>query len=82
MFAFPGMLIGAAEKAGMKVPEDADNYEKEDYPHFWVFCTLQLGVPIEQWDAPWHNANVIAAIPEEDIRMAHAADIYDMGWVF
>ena len=27
MFAFPAMLVGAAERAGMKVPPDPDEHE-------------------------------------------------------
>ena len=55
MLAFPGMLVDAAEKAGMKVPQNADedSWSGNEYPHFYVFCKLQLGRimrPGEHWE--------------------------------
>lgn len=42
------MLVSAAEKAGMKVPLEPDKFEeyKEEYPHFFCFCMLQLYRPV------------------------------------
>jgi hypothetical protein len=69
MMGFEGMLVDAAIAAGMKVPPDPDNtpYRKEDFPHFWVFCRLQLNRAI-QWGEHWENAKVIANIPEEKLK--------------
>jgi hypothetical protein len=73
MIAFAGMLLSAAEKAGMKVPglDDIDESDldklKDRYPHFFCFCKLQLCRRMD-WDEPWENAQVIAKIPEDKIR--------------
>ena len=38
MVVFPGMLVEAATRAGMAVPDDPDKFEdvKDEYPHFFV----------------------------------------------
>jgi len=78
MMAFPGMLVGAAEKAGMKVPPDPDNFLAEEYLHFQVFCILQLWRPIK-WGEHWENAEIIASIPEEELKTMTLEDFLDKG---
>ena len=68
MLAFPEMLIAPAEKAGMAVPPDPENFDREEYPHFAVFCAVQLGASMPTPVAHWDNAKVIAAVPEDKIR--------------
>jgi len=66
MLIFPGMLVSAAEKVGMAVPPDPEEFVTEEYPHFRVFCNAQLGRamnPGEHWD----NAEIIAKIPDDEI---------------
>lgn len=80
MLVFEGMLVEAAQKAGMKCPEDPDNtpYDRNDYPHFWVFCQLQLGRGI-QWGEHWDNAVIIAKIPEEKLKTMLLPDFLALG---
>lgn len=78
MFAFPGMLVPAAEKAGMKVPPDADNYEPNEFPHFAVFCILQLGRRMVMGEH-WENAKIIAAMSEEEVKTACLEDFLAKG---
>jgi hypothetical protein len=84
MIAFAGMLLTHAEKAGMKCPTldeiDEDNLGtlREPYPHFYVFCLLQLSRRME-WDEPWDNAKVIAAIPEDELKRMTPADFKAKG---
>lgn len=68
MLAFAGMLTSAAEKAGIKVPEDADNFDQELFPHFHLFCAAQLGQPMPYMGCHWENAFVIARIPADKIK--------------
>ena len=68
MIAFPAMLLEPARQAGMKTPPDADCFNGENFPHFAVFCNVQLGGPMPSPDAHWSNANVIAAIPDDKIK--------------
>lgn len=69
MIAFAGMLVGAAEKAGISVPDDPDKWEeaRETHPHFYVFCAVQLARPMVSLNEHWTNAEIIAAIPNNEI---------------
>jgi len=79
MMAFPGMLATAAEKAGMKVPPDPDGeWKVEEYPHFNIFCVVQLGRRI-RWGEHWDNAKVVAAIPEEKLATITLMDLIESG---
>jgi hypothetical protein len=84
MLMFPGMIADAAVKAGMKVPENPDDetsWMQEDYPHFRVFCTVQLCRRI-RWGEHWGNAEVVAAIPDSEIRTITLQDLIDRGLEF
>ena len=78
MMAFPGMLVPAAEQAGMKVPEDPDEFDAEEFPHFQVFCNAQLCRPMTPGEH-WENAKVIAEIPDAEIRMLTLPDLIGRG---
>lgn len=88
MMVFPSMLVPAAQSAGMKAPteKEMDKFEKnwnnqkmkEKYPHFWVFCTLQLARPV-RWGEHWENAKVIAGIPEEKLKTMTLSDFIAAG---
>jgi len=80
MMAFPCMLVNPAEKAGIKVPEDPDNFDKQEFPHFYVFCFMQLGRRMPFPDSHWNNAHIIASIPEENIRLVLPEQLLMMGY--
>jgi hypothetical protein len=67
MIVFESMLVDAATEAGMKIPPDPESYVPNDYPHFHVFCRVQMNRPVT-WGNHWNNARIIAAVPEEEIR--------------
>lgn len=54
----------------MKVPDNPDDHEelKNEFPHFHVFCQLQLGRTMPYAGVHWENAHVIAKVPESMIR--------------
>lgn len=54
------MLVNPAKAAGMKVPDDPDNYNKEEYPHFFVFEVCQLGASMPYPSCAFDNASLIA----------------------
>ena len=67
MIIYPGMIATAAEQAGMKVPADPDgDWDAKEYPHFNIYCNVQLARPI-RWGEHWENAKVVAAIPEDKL---------------
>lgn len=68
MIAFTEMLVPAAQEAGMAVPPDPDDYDRDQFPHFFVFESVQIGASMPDFQAHWDNAKIIAAIPEDRIR--------------
>ena len=77
---FPSMLVGVAQKAGIKVPPDPEGkYNPDEYPHWTVLCHWQLGRSLPRWEAPLHNAQVIAAIPDDRIKLVQWHELENMG---
>lgn len=84
MIAFPEMLVGPAEQAGMKVPlhegkHDLDNFDSNKYPHFRVYLSVQLGASMPSWSSHWANAVLVAAISEDKIRTITYDQLLEMG---
>ena len=84
MITKPIMLVEAATTAGISVPNDVDEYDseqnREDYPHFYVFCQLQLGKPMRDPGEHWENAKVVASVPKELIREVTIEDLLEAGF--
>ena len=72
MLAFPCMITHFAKEAGMKIPdlsEGKDEFDGKEYPHFQVFCNVQLCRPMDMGGGePDHNAKVIMEFSEEEIK--------------
>lgn len=79
MIAFPEMLVPAAVQAKMKVPDNPRSFDTSEYPHFQVFCNVQLGFGMPSPTAHWDNAQVIAAIPDSEIMSVTRAQLLDLG---
>ncbi len=79
MLAFPSMLISAAKEAGMSVPDDPDSFTEEDYPHFHVFCGVQLCRPMLSPGEHWENAKIIASIPKSVLYTMTVRGLRDLG---
>ncbi len=83
-YLFPNQLLGPAKSVGMDCPEDPDSYfDKEDilqrdYPHFWVFCQLQLGRETTK-EMVYHNAAVIQGIPNSRLFWMTLSEYIDAG---
>lgn len=83
MLAFPSMLVGAAEAAGIKCPPDPDDeksWKKEEYLHFFVFCNVQLGRSMRSPSQHWDNAKIIAALTEAECKTVTPAHLTDKGF--
>ena len=83
MLVFPSMLISVAERVGMAVPPkdfDEDNLEliKEDFPHFVVFCNIQLCRRMHP-NEHWENAEAIVKIPVEELKTMLLGDYLKYG---
>lgn len=81
MFMFPGMFYNHIKDSKLKMPEDFENYDPEEYPHFHVFILTHLGQPIDI-TALEDNANIIADIPENAIKSVTLNDLMEKGVVF
>lgn len=89
MIVFPGMLIAPAAEAGMPHPDfDVDAIDSDDewqervvkpYPHFAVFCHVQLCRAMTGPTEHWENAKIIAAIPDDEIRTMTFSDLAEAG---
>ena len=81
MMAFATMLVPAASAAGMTVPDDPEDFNADEFPHFHVFCVLQLGKPMRTPGECWENAKVIAGIPGDLICHITVGGCVDRGFV-
>lgn len=80
MIALADMLVTFAEGAGMKVPPNADEYDKNKFPHWHVYTTMQLGRRMPSPDSHARNAHLIAKIPAKQIRKLTYGAILAMGF--
>ncbi len=74
-------LLPAAKAAGMKVPDDPEDYDRQDYPHWHGFVSLQVGVAMRGAHVHWENAKVMAAVSDEEIKEITALQLEDRGFV-
>lgn len=73
---FPEMLIPMAKQAGIVVPEENITvFDPINYPHWSVYLVLQLGRPIINASSHWENAEIIAAIPKDELIQLSLGDI-------
>ncbi len=80
MKAFVSMLVDPAQKAGMKVPPDPENYDKGEYVHFYVFEHCQLGQPMPYPGCDFDNAKLIAELSEDEVRGITYPELVDKGF--
>lgn len=81
MLAFPGMLVPHCKEAGIKVPENPDGeWDPEAFPHFHVFCAVQLGRAMF-WSEPPGNAKVIAELTEDECKTITWEQLFARGFV-
>jgi len=66
MIATASGLVSAAEDAGIKVPENLEDFDSDKYPHWHVFMAVQLGVPMPSPGCHFENAKIIAALSNKE----------------
>jgi hypothetical protein len=81
MIVGTGILAKAAAKAGIEVPKDhsSENFDKEKYARWHIYLAVQLGRPLPYPSAHWDNAEVIASIPEDQLKTVTVADLKKLG---
>lgn len=75
----PLHLLPYAQAAGMKVPKDPTDFKRTRYPHFHVFCVLQLRY-LRSLEHAEHNAVVIKDVPRNFIKQLRPADYRRLGF--
>lgn len=63
----------------MLVPPDPDNFDREAFPHFFIFTELQLGRRMSSPSEHSDNAKVIAPIPVDRLKTMTLQDFIDAG---
>ena len=81
VFCFPKMFANHIMDSDLKQPQDFDNYNPEEYPHFHVFMLLHLANPIDVMTLK-DNANIIAKVSDEEIKNITIEQLFNMGlWI-
>ncbi len=73
------MLVNPAREAGISVPDDPENYDTEVYPHWNVYCSVQLGSPMPNWSCHWENARVVSHVPLSEITSITLEQLLERG---
>ncbi|MDD4779180.1 MAG: hypothetical protein PHT02_01060 [Tissierellia bacterium] len=81
VFCFTGMFLNHIEGLGLKLPEDLDNYNPVEYPHYHVFMTLHLARPIDV-SSLHYNAELIANLSDEEIRTVTLESLINKGFCY
>lgn len=79
MIAVSEILAECAREAGIKVPENLDEYDPNDFPHWHVYHSVQFGQPMPHWSAHRDNAKVVADVPESMIRIIKLSALIERG---
>lgn len=80
-FASQSMFKAHIERSELKQPSNFEDYDPEDYPQFHVFMLSHLGYPINIGDLE-DNANIIANIPDEEIKSVTFEELARLGVVY
>lgn len=80
MFAFPGMMMPAAEAAGIEVPYDPENFDKEKFPKFHVFVRMQVGRPMPYSGCVFDNAKLIASLSDDQAKTITLEQLVERGY--
>lgn len=75
---FPGLLLNHIKDSGIKVPEDLENYNIEDYPHWHVYKVLHLGANLPA-GALGENAKIIGKLSIEEVMKVTVQDLENLG---
>lgn len=75
-------LADIAKEAGIKVPEDINDFELHDHLHFVIFMTTQRGEAMPYPTAALENAKLIGSLDDETIKIVSIEDLIDLGFKF
>ena len=81
MFMFPWMFYNHIKDSKLKMPDDFENYNPDQYPNFHVFMLIHLGQLLDIATLE-DNANIIADISEDALKSVTLNDLMKKGVVF
>lgn len=81
MIAVDFALVEAAKEAGMKVPENLEDYGKDKYPHWFVYTEMQLGASMPYAGVHWDNAKVVAELSDKEIKTITPEELKGRGFL-
>lgn len=83
MIVYPSMLVPHAKEAGIDVPDPVGDLAqvRETHLRFYIYCMMQLEVPVPYAGALTDNARVIAGLKEEELSTITDVEIYKRGFV-
>ena len=83
MLVFPEMLIEPATKAGIRTPPLSEvmnnTWPSHEYPHWTVFCNIQIGGSLPDSSSHHVNAEIISKIPDNKIKTVSVEEMMSMG---
>lgn len=82
MITDPQELSTIAKAAGIKVPDNFNDFELQEFPHFVIFVTAQRGEQLPYPSAAAENAKMIAGLADDKILTVSIEDLIDMGFKF
>lgn len=64
----PQALIDAAKSAGMSVPDNVVEYDKNEFPHWHFFVNIRIGRPLKDDQSHIKNAVVISKADRDHLN--------------
>lgn len=80
MIALPIMLLEPAKQAGIKTPENPDDFSAEEFQYFALFIYAQLGTPMPTPTSHWDNAKIIASLKKKEIKTITFEQLEEKGF--
>jgi hypothetical protein len=78
IFGFPQLLaVWVPADSGIVIPV-AEQYDKHEYPHWFVFTMLHLDRPVDT-DVLENNARIIGRLTREEVMNVTPDDLKRMG---
>lgn len=77
MITQPETLVDVAEAAGIIVPPNLHDYDRSEYPFWYLYCLVQIDRPLTSADSHCKNACIVADIDPERVMDIGFGDIVD-----
>ena len=76
-----GVLHQVAQEVGIKIPIDPMVASWDAFPHYELFCAMQLNVDMPYSTAHFDNAKLIARLSPDQVESITKKQLLKMGFV-